>query len=113
MGFGRLSPGSHIISTIASIESLMGLLGFALATGLIYGRFSRPKANIIFSKNAIIAPFRGATAFQFRIANKMNNSQINDIEARVTMAKLELENGTMVRRFHRMELELKKIIFFQ
>ena len=112
VGFGRLSPGSHSISILASIESLIGLLGFALATGLLYGRFSLPKANIIFSKKAIIAPFKNATSFQFRITNKMRNSQINDIEARVTMAKLEWENGVQVRRFRPLELELKKIIFF-
>ena len=112
VGFGRLSPGSHSISIIASIESLIGLLGFAIATGVIYGRFAQPKASIIFSKKAIIAPFKNSTAFQFRIANKMRNSQINDIEARVTMAKLEMENGIPVRRFLPIELELKKIIFF-
>jgi inward rectifier potassium channel len=112
VGFGRLSPGSHSISIIAAIESLIGLLGFAIVTGLIYGRFSRPKARIIFSKKAIVAPFKDGTAFQFRIANKMRNSQISDIEARVTVAKLELENGVLIRRFRPLELELKKIIFF-
>ncbi|MES2395357.1 MAG: ion channel [Bacteroidota bacterium] len=112
VGFGRLSPGSHSISIIAAIESLIGLLGFAIVTGLIYGRFSRPKARIIFSKKAIIAPFKDGTAFQFRIANKMRNSQISDIEARVTVAKLELENGVLIRRFRSLELEIKKIIFF-
>jgi len=112
VGFGRLSPGSHAISTIASIESLIGLLGFAIVTGVIYGRFSRPIARIIFSEKAIIAPFKEATAFQFRIANKMRNSQISDIEARVTFAKLVVENGVKVRRFLPLELEIKKIIFF-
>jgi inward rectifier potassium channel len=112
VGFGRLSPGSHAISTIASIESLIGLLGFAIATGIIYGRFSRPIARIIFSEKAIVAPFKEATAFQFRIANKMRNSQISDIEARVTFAKLVVENGVKVRRFLPLELEIKKIIFF-
>ncbi|MES2590383.1 MAG: ion channel [Bacteroidota bacterium] len=112
VGFGRLSPGSHSISVLAAIESLIGLLGFAIVTGLIYGRFSRPKARIIFSEKAIIAPFKNTTAFQFRIANKMRNSQITDIEARVTVAKLEVENGVPIRRFRPLELEIKRIIFF-
>ena len=112
VGFGRLSPGSHSISIIAAIESLVGLLGFAIVTGVIYGRFSRPKARIIFSKKAIVAPFKDGAAFQFRIANKMRNSQISDIEARGTVAKLELENGVLIRRFRPLELEIKKIIFF-
>jgi inward rectifier potassium channel len=112
VGFGRISPGNHIISSIAAIESLAGLLGFALATGLLYGRFSRPVARIIFSKNAIIAPFKNATAFQFRIANKMRNSQITNLECQVTVAKLEIENGVPIRRFRSLKLELKTIVFF-
>lgn len=112
VGFGRISPGSHLISTIAAIESLVGLLGFALATGLFYGRFSRPQAHIIFSDKAIIAPFKDTSAFQFRIVNKMRNSQITDMEARITVAKFEIENGLKVRRFRQLELEVNKITFF-
>ncbi|MFY9309146.1 MAG: ion channel [Bacteroidia bacterium] len=112
VGFGRLSPGSHLVSTIAALESLLGLLGFAVVTGLIYGRFSRPKARILFSEKALIAPFKNGTAFQFRIANRMRNSQMSDIEARVTVAKFEMENGVPIRRFRPLELEIKKIIFF-
>jgi inward rectifier potassium channel len=112
VGFGRLSPGDHITSGIAAIESLVGLLGFALATGLLYGRFSRPVARILFSKNAIIAPFREGKAFQFRLANKMRNSQITDMTCRVTVAKLEIENGVTIRRFRPLDLEVSNIIFF-
>jgi inward rectifier potassium channel len=112
VGFGRISPTNHLTSGIAAIESLVGLLGFALATGILYGRFSRPKARIVYSKNALIAPFKNGTAFQFRIANKMRNSQITDMEARITLAKFEDENGVKVRRFLPLELELKKIVFF-
>jgi inward rectifier potassium channel len=112
VGFGRLSPGNHVTSIIAAIESLFGLLGFALATGLLYGRFSRPVARLIYSKNAIIAPFRDGKAFQFRLANRMRNSQISDMECKVTVAKLEIENGTAIRRFRPLKLEISKIIFF-
>ena len=68
VGFGRISPLSNTSSTIAAIESLVGLLGFALATGLLYGRFSRPVARILFSDNCIIAPFKDITALMIRIA---------------------------------------------
>lgn len=83
-----------------------------MATGLLYGRFSRPKAHIIFSTNAIIAPFKDGSAFQFRVVNEMRNSQITDMEARIVVAKFEIENGVRVRRFRSMELELTKITFF-
>lgn len=112
VGFGRISPGSHLVSTIAAIESLAGLLGFALATGLLYGRFSRPIIRVLFSKNALIAPFKNTPAFQFRIANKMRNSQITNMECQVTVAKFEIENGVPVRRFRALKLELKTIVFF-
>jgi inward rectifier potassium channel len=112
VGFGSISPSSHSASSIAALESMIGVLGYALATGLLYGRFSRPKVRLLFSENAIIAPFKEGKAFQFRIANKMRNSQISDMECRVTLAKLENENGVMIRRFRPLELELKKIVFF-
>lgn len=112
VGFGRISPVGNLTSSIAAVESLVGLLGFALATGLLYGRFSRPVARLIFSKNAIIAPFKEGKAFQFRLANKMRNSQISDMNCRVTLAKLENENGQIIRRFRVLELEVKNIIFF-
>lgn len=112
VGFGRISPATHFSSSIAAVESLTGLLGFALATGVLYGRFSRPVAKLIYSNKAIIAPFRDGKAFQFRVANRMRNSQITDMECRVTVAKIEMENGQPIRRFRSLELELSRINFF-
>ncbi|HEV7230377.1 MAG TPA: ion channel [Bacteroidia bacterium] len=112
VGYGGLSPGNHWMNAIASVEALFGVLGFALITGILYGRFSRPNAKILFSKNAIIAPFREGRAFQFRLANKIRNSQIIDVECRVSVSLLEDENGTKVRRFRALDLEVKKINFF-
>lgn len=112
VGFGRISPGNHLVSSIAALESLAGLLGFALATGLLYGRFSRPIVRVLFSRNALIAPFKNGTAFQFRIANKMRNSQVTNMECQVTIALLEMVDGVPVRKFRPLKLELKTIIFF-
>lgn len=112
VGFGRISPIGHTASVIAALEGLLGVMGFAIVTGLLYGRFSRPKAKILFSTNAIIAPFKEGKAFQFRIANKLRNSQLTDMNCRVTVAKYEVENGVKIRRFRPLELELNQIIFF-
>ncbi|HXC05823.1 MAG TPA: ion channel [Bacteroidia bacterium] len=112
VGYGGLSPGSHLMNAIASVEALVGVLGFALITGLLYGRFSRPTAKIMFSKNAIIAPFREGTAFQFRLANQLRNSQLIDVECRVSVSLLEDDNGKKVRKFRPLDLEIKKINFF-
>jgi inward rectifier potassium channel len=62
VGYGHVFPMGFITNAIAAIESLLGLLMFAVATGLMYGRFSNPKAYILFSKNAVVAPFKDGIA---------------------------------------------------
>ncbi len=108
VGYGRLNPTSDIESFISGIESLTGLMGFALATGLLYGRFSRPNAKIIYSKNAIIAPYKGITAFEFRIANARDN-QLIEADVQVMLA---LKDKNDKRVFHNLSLERVKITFF-
>ena len=108
VGYGRLNPTGMVDSSIAVIESFIGLLGFAMATGLLYGRFSRPIANILFSKNAIIAPYQGFTALMIRLANK-NKSELLDPGATIVMSYVEQENGNMVRKFSNLKLELTHV----
>jgi inward rectifier potassium channel len=111
VGYGRISPIGSLASSIAAFESLIGLLMLAIATGLFYGRFSRPISKILYSKNAIIAPFKDINGFQFRIANEQH-SELIDVEIRVTMSKLVFEGGAPVRKFFNLELEYTKINFF-
>jgi inward rectifier potassium channel len=111
LGYGRISPVGVYDSTIAAFESLAGLLALALATGVLYGRFSRPVAKVLYSKKAIIAPFKDITGFQFRIANK-NRSEIIDAEVRVMFTVLEVLNGAPFRKFYDLKLEYNKINFF-
>jgi inward rectifier potassium channel len=111
VGYGRISPLSTTANIIASIESLLGLLVFAIATGLLYGRFSKPFAKIIYSKYALIAPFRDMTGFMFRTANK-HKSQIIEAEVQVVFSRMEDVNGAEVRKFYNIKLEYSKINFF-
>ncbi len=108
VGFGRLNPSGWTDSSIAAIESMVGLLGFALATGLLYGRFSRPIIKLLYSKNAIIAPYKDGSGFMFRIANKRKDELI-EVEAVVIMSKVVQENGKDIRKFSTLELELDRI----
>jgi inward rectifier potassium channel len=111
VGYGRINPIGLSSNIISSMESLIGLLAFALATGLLYGRFSRPNANIIFSDKAVIAPYQGITGFMFRIANARNNELIN-VEAQVAFTRVEKFQGSDVRKYYELSLEREKVDFF-
>jgi inward rectifier potassium channel len=109
VGYGHISPGSHLVSAVAAFESLLGLLSFALATGLLYGRFSRPHARIRFSQQGLVAPFQGGTGFMFRFVNLRSN-QLIEVEATVVLSLLDAEGST--RRFITLPLERKRINLF-
>jgi inward rectifier potassium channel len=111
IGYGNIAPVGLAPNILMTIESLFGLLGVALATGLIFARFSRPTAQIIFSKSAIMAPYKDATAFEFRITNARRN-QIIELEAKVLFARFEDEAGRSVRRFYPLTLERERVTFF-
>ena len=111
VGYGRINPISACASAIASIEAITGLLSFALITGILYGRFSKPTAKILFSDNAIFAPYLHINAFMFRIANGRNN-QLIEIEAQVTLSYTSKEDNNLQRRYVQLKLEREKINFF-
>jgi inward rectifier potassium channel len=108
VGYGRISPVGFAASAVSTFEAFVGLLSFALATGLFYGRFSQPKAFLNFSNNALIAPFRNGTAFMFRLAPYKNNN-LSDVEVKVTLAISTEENGKLTDKFFDLELEFSKI----
>ncbi len=111
VGYGRISPTGMITNVVAGIESLIGLMAFALATGLLYGRFSRPKADLVFSENAIIAPYRDSNALMFRVAHTKKHV-LNNVEVQVVASmNVTDDNGNTLRRFFPLKLELDKINF--
>ena len=111
VGYGRISPVGFTAGAVSAIESLMGLMGFALATGLIYGRFSRPDAKILYSENAVIAPYQDGKAFEFRIVNSRKN-QLIEVELQVMLSMKEPESSKTKRKFHELKLERQKVNFF-
>src|ERR1051326_799914 len=64
VGYGSIFPKGMAANTVAALESLVGVLGFALATGLLFGRVSRPSAKIGFSDQMLIAPYLDVTSLQ-------------------------------------------------
>jgi len=108
VGYGHISPTGFWASFVASMEALFGLLSFAIATGLFYGRFSKPKAFIRFSDNAIIAPYKEMTALMLRMT-PYKNTNLTDAEARLTLGMMVEENGKTVNKFYSLDLELHRI----
>ena len=111
VGYGNVYPQGPGANTISSLEAATGLMLFAIATGLLYGRFSRPSARIIYSKSAIVAPYQDGTSLQFRVANARSNTLMN-MEARVLLMTVDGSDGQAKRNFIDLPLERRGVYFF-
>jgi len=112
IGYGQIGPNGFGPNVVVTIEALFGLMFQALATGLLFARFSRPTASILFSRSALVAPYNGGLSLQFRIANRRKN-QIIQLEAQVLFSAMESDGrGGRVRRYHPLPLERNKVTFF-
>jgi inward rectifier potassium channel len=106
VGYGRTSPIGFAANLVAAFECLIGLMSFAILTGVLYGRFSRPRAKLASSDQALIAPFENGTALMFRIANARSN-QLIECEAQLLMSYID--RTTNRREFETLTLEYNKI----
>lgn len=88
VGYGAVSPRGVPANIVAAFGALFGLVSFSVITGLVYGRFSKPRAKILFSRHALIAPFKDGASFQFRIANRRRHKVIN-LRARMVFSWVE------------------------
>src|SRR6202521_5216056 len=109
IGYGHISPAGLAANLLVTVEALTGLLVFALATGLLFARFSRPTAKIVFSERALVAPLQGVTAFEFRIVNA-RSSQLIEVECQVLFTQFPQDRS--LRRFVPLALERQKVTFF-
>jgi inward rectifier potassium channel len=110
VGYGSISPRSIGSNIVASIESLVGVLGFAVATGLLFGRVSRPSAKIGFSETMLVAPYQGMQSLQFRVVNRRRND-LMEIEARVLLMTVEEKDGQPERRYRQLKMEREQVLF--
>lgn len=108
IGYGAMAPQGIASHSVATIEALLGVLSFAIGTGIFYGRFARPSAEILFSDNAIIHHNNDKRFLQFRIVNRRKNI-LMDVEATVILVWNE-ENYQ--RRYFQLDLETSQIVFF-
>lgn len=111
IGYGQIAPASVAANIVMTIESVSGLVGLAIVTGLLFARFSRPIAAILFSRWALIAPYRGIEAFEFRIVNRHKNELV-ELEAKVLYSRTRERGGRRMREFHELGLERRTVVFF-
>jgi inward rectifier potassium channel len=111
IGYGNVTPSGLAANLLVTLESLVGLMSFALLAGLVFARFSRPTANILYSNNALVAPFREGRAFMFRIMNNRDN-ELLEVQASVVLSRFEEMAGLRQRRFYTLALDRTKVAFF-
>jgi len=109
VGYGRVNPIGDGANMVASIEALNGFLYLAVFTGLIYGRFSKPKAFLKFSSHAVIAPYQDKMGLMFRFASYKNMHTLTDVEVKANLALLVTENDRTSYRFFELTLERSRI----
>lgn len=109
VGYGRVNPIGDGVNIVASLESLTGLLSLAIATGLIYGRFARPRAYLIFSEHALISPYRDKTALMFRFVNYKDNHSHTDVEVKVNVGMTLQQNGETTYQYYTLSLERERV----
>ena len=100
VGYGILYPRSLHANLTMTVETFAGMFNLAIATGLLFARFSRPTARIMFSNIALVAPFEGKPALMFRAANRRRNLVV---EAEVTVSLVRdivTSEGVKMRRFY-------------
>jgi inward rectifier potassium channel len=98
VGYGRMAPVNVAANAVASIGAVLGVIGSALITGLLFAKLSRPTARVLFSRVAVISPYEGVPSLQFRMSNQRAN---RIVEATLSVSLLRQERtreGVVVRR---------------
>lgn len=108
LGYGRVAPIGTLANIVAATESMIGLMGFALATGLLYGRFSKPSDKVRYTHHAVVAPYHDINGFMFRVLNPQSN-QLLEVEVTVSLS-VKRKNSDL-RDFFLLELERSKVVF--
>ncbi len=109
VGYGRVNPIGAAANFVAAVEAMCGFLSFAVATGLMYGRFSRPHAYLIFSEKALISPYKGGAALMFRFAPYKDNHTLTDVQIRVNIGLKVAMDGNAEYRYYDLDLERTRV----
>ncbi|HEX8737954.1 MAG TPA: hypothetical protein VF721_21660 [Pyrinomonadaceae bacterium] len=111
IGYGTIHPVGVVPNLLVTIESYYSMIVTALITGIVFARFARPTARVIFSEVAVVAPYRGIEGLMFRLVNG-RSSQLIEVEAKVMLARFIETDGKVTRRFDFLDLERDRVAFF-
>ncbi len=111
IGYGALNPKSSAANWLMTFEAFFGLVSAAMATGLLFARFARPNAKILYSNHAVIAPFKEGKALMVRIINQ-RSSQLINIEAQIILSVMTEKDGRRLRHYFTLPLDRQKVTFF-
>ncbi|MDP9267022.1 MAG: ion channel [Acidobacteriota bacterium] len=111
IGYGNLVVTGLPANLVMVAEVLFAIVSFAVITGVVFARFSRPVAHIVFSDRAVLTPFQGGQAFMFRVVNARNN-QIIELKAAVIFTRFEEKEGVRMRQYYTLGLERPSVAFF-
>jgi inward rectifier potassium channel len=104
IGYGYIIPRTLFANILVTVEALIGLLGLAVVTGLVFAKFSRPTARVLFSRVAVVTPRDGVPSLMFRMANQRGN-QIVEARIHVVLALTETTaEGEIIRRLFDLEM---------
>ncbi|MBS1579175.1 MAG: transporter [Bacteroidetes bacterium] len=105
VGYGRVNPANDAANIISGIESLAGLSSLAIATGLIYGRFSMPRSYLIFSEHALVSPYKNTTGLMFRFASYKDMHTLTDVDVKINVGMKVLDGETETYKYFALDLE--------
>jgi len=104
IGYGEMTPRSTSAHMLVTIESMLSMLFLAVVTGLVFAKFSRPRARVVFSDVAVVTPRNGVPTFMFRVANERAN-HIVEAQLRVTVMSNDVtQEGERLRKMTDMPL---------
>jgi inward rectifier potassium channel len=107
IGYGNVYPLGVAANAVVTVEAILAIISIALLTGVVFARFARPTAVLMFSDVAVIAPYQGINGFMFRITNA-RSSQLVELEAKVQFTRLDGKG----RRYTQLKLERTRVVFF-
>lgn len=112
VGFGSIYPQNYSAGLVSGMEAMFGLMFFAFATGIVYGRFSKPSISLRFSEKTIISNYKdNGKALMIRLVNARPNTMI-EMSARIIMAVKINEGDNISRKYYNPDLETANIVFF-